>query len=136
MQDRAVLDTGVIVAVYFKEKASSSAKRVAMEHSPVTVDLAFAEVGNAAWKRVVLFGEDRNASQESLIRCLEYIRSCTVLPSADLAGLAFEIAVEDRVTFYDALFLAAAEQWKLPLYTLDKKLYEKVKEKRNVQMVI
>jgi predicted nucleic acid-binding protein len=32
--------------------------------------------------------------------------------------------------------MAAAEQEKLPLYTLDKKLFEKVKEKRNVQMII
>jgi len=136
MQDRVVLDTGVIVAIFFKEKASSSAKKAAMEHSPITVDLAFAEVGNAAWKRVMLFGEDRNASQESLVRCLEYIRSCAVLPSSDLAGLAYEIAVEDRVIFYDALFLAASDQEKLPLYTLDKKLFEKVKEKRNVQMII
>ena len=51
MRDRAVLDTGVIVAIYFDEDASERAVEVASKHSPITLDLAVAEVGNAAWKR-------------------------------------------------------------------------------------
>jgi predicted nucleic acid-binding protein len=43
--------------------------------------------------------------------------------------------VENKTTFYDSLFLAAAEKERVPLYTLDKKMYEKVKAKRDVQMV-
>ncbi len=135
MPDRVVLDTGIIFAVYFKEEASSRAKKAAMEHDPVTVDLAFAEAGNAAWKRIMLFGEDRDASRISLRGCIEYIKSCTILRSPDLADLAFEISLEDKTTFYDSLFLAAAEKEQVPLLTLDKKLYEKVKLNRNVRMI-
>lgn len=135
MPDRAVLDTGVIFAIYFKEEASGRAKRAAMENDPITVDLAFAEVGNAAWKRVTLFGEYRDANRNSLQRCIDYIKSCTLLRSSDLADLAFEISMEDKTTFYDSLFLAAAEVEQVPLLTLDKKLYEKVKINRDVRMV-
>lgn len=135
MPDRVVLDTGVIFAIYFKEEASSRAKKAAVENDPITVDLAFAEAGNAAWKRVMLFGEDRDANRNSLRGCIEYIKSCTILRSSDLADLAFEISLEDKTTFYDSLFLAAAEKEQVPLLTLDKKLYEKVKLNRNVQMV-
>lgn len=135
MPDKVVLDTGVIFAIYFKEEASSQAKRVAMENDPITVDLAFAETGNAAWKRVTLFGEDRDANRDSLQKCIDYIKSCTLLRSSDLVDLAFEISVEDKTTFYDSLFLAAAEKEQVPLLTLDKKLYEKVKVNRDVQMV-
>ncbi|NTV27571.1 MAG: type II toxin-antitoxin system VapC family toxin, partial [Methanothrix sp.] len=60
MLDKAILDTGVIVAIYFEEDASERAVEVASEHSPITVDLAVAEVGNAAWKRVALFGEGKD----------------------------------------------------------------------------
>lgn len=135
MPDRVVLDTGVIFAIYFKEEASSRAKRVAAENDPITVDLAFVEVGNAAWKRVMLFGEDKDASRDSLQKCIDYTKSCTLLRSSDLVDLAFEISVEDKTTFYESLFLAAAEKEQVPLLTLDKKLYDKVKVNRDVQMV-
>ncbi len=135
MPDRVVLDTGIIFAVYFKEEASSRAKKVAAENDPITIDLAFAEAGNAAWKRIVLFGEDRDASQESLFKCIDYIESCTILRSSDLTDLAFKIAVENKTTFYDSLFLAAAEKEQVPLLTLDKKLYDKAKANKDVQLI-
>ncbi len=135
MPDRVVLDTGVIFAIYFKEEASSRAKRIALENDPITVDLAFAETGNAAWKRITLFGEDVDANRESLLKCIDYIKSCNLLRSSDLVDLAFGISLENKTTFYDSLFLAAAEKEQVPLLTLDKKLYEKVKINRDVQMV-
>ena len=48
---------------------------------------------------------------------------------------AFEIAVTDEISFYDSLFLAAAERERLPLLTLDKRLHDRVKEKRDVRLV-
>ncbi len=135
MRDRAVLDTGVIVAIYFDEDASERAVEVASKHSPITLDLAVAEVGNAAWKRVAFFGESKDATWKSLYKCLEFIKSCSQISSFELAKLAYEISVENKTTFYDSLFLAAAENERVPLYTLDKKMYEKVKAKRDVQMV-
>jgi hypothetical protein len=33
----------------------------------------------------------------------------------------FRVAVQDEVSFYDSLFLAAAERERVPLLTLDKK---------------
>ena len=135
MRDRAVLDTGVIVAIYFDEDASERAVEVASKHSPITLDLAVAEVGNAAWKRVAFFGESKDATWKSLYKCLEFIKSCSQISSFELAELAYEISVENKTTFYDSLFLAASEKERVPLYTLDKKMYEKVKAKRDVQMV-
>ena len=68
MRDRAVLDTGVIVAIYFDEDASERAVEVASKHSPITLDLAVAEVGNAAWKRVAFFGESKDATWKSPVQ--------------------------------------------------------------------
>ena len=135
MPDEAVLDTGVIVAIYFKEEGSMRAKKVAMEHRPITVDLAFAEAGNAAWKRVAVFGKDKGVIWASLSRCFEYISSCTLIQASELADAAFSVAIEDQIAFYDALFVAASELKQVPLYTLDKKLYEKIEGKRDVRYV-
>ncbi|MDQ1260856.1 MAG: hypothetical protein QG575_37, partial [Euryarchaeota archaeon] len=123
MRDRAVLDSGVIFALYFEEDASVRAERAANEYSPITLDLAIAEVGNAAWKRVAFFKESKEATLLSLSKCLQFIKSCTIMNSYDLAGSAYEIALENNTTFYDSLFLAAAQKGKVPLLTLDKKMY-------------
>lgn len=50
MRDRVVLDSGVIFAHYFEENASQRAIDAVDKLSPITLDLAVAEVGNAAWK--------------------------------------------------------------------------------------
>lgn len=135
MRDKAVLDSGVIFALYFEEDASLRAVKAANDYSPVTLDLAVAEIGNAAWKRVALFKEDKDATWLSLSKCLQFIKSCTIINSSALASYAYEIALENKTTFYDSLFLAAAEQEKAPLLTLDKKMYMAAKAKSNVQML-
>ncbi len=135
MRGRAVLDSGVIFALYFEEDASERAVRAANEYSPITLDLAVAEVGNAAWKRVAFFKENKDATLLSLSKCLLFIKSCTIMNSSDLAGSAYEIALENKTTFYDSLFLAAAQQGNVPLLTLDKKMYVAAKAKNNIQML-
>ena len=135
MRGRAVLDSGVIFALYFEEDASERAVRAANEYSPITLDLAVAEVGNAAWKRVAFFKENKDATLLSLSKCLLFIKSCTIMNSSDLAGSAYEIALENKTTFYDSLLLAAAQQGNVPLLTLDKKMYVAAKAKNNIQML-
>lgn len=135
MRDRAVFDSGVIFAIFFEEAASEKAAGAAAEYLPITLDLAVSEVGNAAWKRVAFFQEREEAARLSLSKCLEFIASCTVMRSSDLAPRAFEISLETKATFYDSLFLAASEQEKVPLITLDRKMYQSAKAKYSVQML-
>ncbi len=134
--DRAVLDSSAIAAIFFKEVASSRALKSAAGCDPITLDLAIAEVGNVAWKRVSFSGENEGTALEALRDCMVFISTtCALLKSSDLMEEAFGIAVQEKVSFYDSLFLAAAEQESVPLLTLDKKLYDKVKESRDVRLV-
>lgn len=135
MRDRAVLDSGVIFAIYFEEDASERAVKAASEYSPITLDLAVAEVGNAAWKRVAFFQENKDVAALSLSKCLLFIKSCILIDSSHLAELAYQIALANKITFYDSLFLAAADREGLPLLTLDKKMYLAAKDSINVQML-
>jgi predicted nucleic acid-binding protein len=43
--------------------------------------------------------------------------------------------VEDEISFYDSLFLAAADQEEMSLLTLDIKLYEKAEAKRDIRVI-
>ncbi len=135
MPDRAVLDSNIIAAMAFKEDASDRAMKAATECDPITLDLAIAEVGNVAWKRAVLVGENKQRTLDALQDALEFISTCDIIPMKNIIAEAYEISVEDKVAFYDSLFLAASLSEQVPLLTLDRKLYERAKGTRNVRMI-
>jgi len=136
MPDRGILDSSVIAAIFFKEDASERAERVAENYKLITVDLAIAEVANVAWKRVVFFNESKEIALKALRRGIDFISgACEVISSQELIEDAFEIAIADKITIYDSLFIAASEREKVPLLTTDGKLYEKVKLKRSVKLI-
>ena len=136
MPDRVILDSSVITAIFFKEESSERAERVAENYKLITIDLALAEVANVAWKRVVFFNESKKVVLKALRRGIDFIvGACEVITSRELIEDAFEIAIADKITIYNSLFIAASEREKVPLLTTDEKLYEKVKSKRSVKLI-
>ena len=136
MPDRVILDSSVITAIFFKEESSERAERVAESYKLITIDLALAEVANVAWKRAVFFNESKKVVLKALRRGIDFIvGACEVITSRELIEDAFEIAIADKITIYNSLFIAASEREKVPLLTTDEKLYEKVKSKRSVKLI-
>jgi len=136
MPDEVVLDSSVIAAMFFKEDASMRAQDAASNSDLITLDLAIAEVGNVAWKQVVLCGADKDQTLVAFNKCQSFIsEACELVRAEDLTIRAYNISVETRTAFYDSLFLAAAEARQVSLLTLDKKLYEKARSTRNVQLI-
>ena len=136
MPDEVVLDSSVIAAMFFKEDASMRARDAAAKSDLITLDLAIAEVGNVARKQVVLCGADKDQTLVAFKKCQSFIsEACELVRAEDLTIRAYNIAVETRTAFYDTLFLAAAEARQVPLLTLDRKLYEKARSTRNVQLI-
>jgi len=133
MRDRAVLDSSVIAAVFFRDEASARAEKVIEDHSPVTVDIAMAEVANVAWKRIAFFDEPKSGAFRAMSLSRDFILGvCEVIPTQELLDEAFEIATENQLTIYDSLFVAASEKVKVPLFTADRRLYERTREKNDV----
>ncbi len=123
MPDRYVLDSSIIAAIFFQEEASSRAVKAVQDQDLLTLDLALSEVGNVAWKRITLFGEDEEVIEEAFKKGVKFITTaCEVIKTQELIDISFKIAVKEKVSFYDSLFLAAAEKEELPLLTLDKRL--------------
>ncbi len=85
MPDRAILDSSVIAAIFFKEESSERAERVAGNYKLITVDLAIAEVANVAWKRVAFFNESKEIALKAIRRGIDFIISaCEVISSQEL----------------------------------------------------
>ena len=136
MPDEVVLDSSLIAAMFFKEDASMRAQDAASNSDLITLDLAIAEVGNVAWKQVILCGADKDQTLVAFKMCQSFISdACELVRAEDLTIRAYNIAVETRTAFYDSLFLAAAEARQVPLLTLDRKLYGKARSTRNVQLI-
>jgi predicted nucleic acid-binding protein len=135
-QNKVILDSSIIAAIFFKEEASERAERAAENYSSITLDLAFVEVANVAWKRVVFFNESKEIMLKALKNSLDFISgACKVITSRELLDAAFKIAVSDKITIYDSLFIAASEREKVPLLTADGKLHEKLKKTRNIRLI-
>ncbi len=137
MLDRIVLDSSIIAAIFLQDDDDSKrARSMIRGYDRVTLDTAIAEIGNVAWKKTVLFGEDSTEMLGGLQDGIDFIIGmCEVLKASDLAEDAYAVAVKSNIAFYDALFLAAAEKEQVPLLTLDKKLYNKVKANRDVRLM-
>ena len=136
MRDSVILDSSVIAAIFFKEEASERAEEALRDYKLITVSIAIEEIANVAWKRVVFFDEQKEIALKALNKSIDFIMGvCEVIVSQELLKDAFEIAIEDEITIYDALFIAASEKEKVPLLTLDRKLYERIKQKRNVKLI-
>ena len=91
-----------------------------------TLDLAVAEITNVAWKKMVFGGDSAEIVGKALSKCIEFITSvCQVVRSVELYNLAFKIAVEKRITAYDALFIAASKKYGAKLVTLIESLLRK-----------
>jgi predicted nucleic acid-binding protein len=123
MPGKVVLDSSVIAAVFFPEAITSQAIEIVEQSDGITLDLAYAEVSNMAWKRAVHAKNDPAVTRASLSDCIAFIsETCEVIPSRDLVVPAYDLACRYRITLYDALFAAAAARCNAPLVTADTKL--------------
>lgn len=84
----------------------------------VTLELAIKEAANSLWKRAVK-GELTAEQVGEVLRGLLAYRPFRLAQQEELYPDALAIAVEARITVYDALFIALARREALPLVTSD-----------------
>lgn len=110
----AIVDSSIFVKYFAKEPGWEEAAGHLMQ--PVSIELSLAEVANALSKKISA-GELEHADAELFLRKMMVITR--LLAHGDVVVPALKIAVEKRVTVYDALFIAAALKNKAALATSD-----------------
>ena len=100
--------------------ASSLAKYVLREENwrdvknhllsePHTLNLALAEVSNAIWKHIVLYGRISREQANKMFKALEKLGEViTFEPFEKYLEDAVKIAMDNRITVYDALYITQA----------------------------
>lgn len=127
---RAVVDASVAVKIFVPEALSSQAQAVFARFTSengaelIVPDLFFVECANVFWKwvqRSAYAGKDASEHLRDLTTL-----GLTTIPTQILAEDALTIALKHKITAYDACYIAAAAQLKLPLITADERLAAKV----------
>ena len=119
-----VVDASVAVKWVVEEDHSAQAARLLQcdkRHAP---DHWLAEAVNALWSKVVkadLTAEDAGERMALLLRA-----PVIGTPIAGLMPRALAISVAQSVTIYDSLYVALAEQLKLPFVTADAALIRRL----------
>ncbi|MFH1386831.1 MAG: type II toxin-antitoxin system VapC family toxin [bacterium] len=130
MKDDIVLDTSVVVKWFQKkEKQFKEAARLKdaflKGKSRLTIPpLVLYEVGNVLRFKEDLSAEDVNFALKALLEMgLNF-----AFPDEDVLAKTTNFAFEYKLTFYDAHFVALADDLGHDFVTADKKLFEKTKK--------
>lgn len=124
---RLVVDASVAIKWYLPEIYEVEASRLLNPSSQLLApDLLFSEIGNILWKHTT-----RN--ELSAEKAITIITSLSAVPlqifeARSLMPVAFEIACQNRRTFYDSLYLALAKTHGCRFVTADLKLYNSLKD--------
>lgn len=89
----------------------------------VSVDHIVKEVANAIWKACVVRKIISETDAVRLYGLLDSMINVNIViePEEDYIEEALRMALEHRITVYDALYLALAKEKNIPLLTLDEK---------------
>ena len=122
---KAVLDASILIQTLVREKYTDIAlKLVSMLKEIYVPSLILYEIGNA----LVILTRKNFITKEDAMRKFKSVSSIPTLNIREitLSG-AIDIAIELKITLYDASYLALALEADAPLVTADRELYEKGK---------
>jgi predicted nucleic acid-binding protein len=112
-----VIDSSSVAKLVNKEENWQSVEE-ALRGGCVSLELAVKETGNSLWKRVrrkMLEPKKAERIFQEFVTSIPF----RLAEQQDLYAPAFEIAITNGLTIYDALFLALAKAKSMPLVTSD-----------------
>jgi predicted nucleic acid-binding protein len=128
-----VVDACVAAQWVLPEAHSDRAKALLLGgESIIAPDLVYAEIGNAIWKRAVQ-GELSPAIAADALATATALFTALV-PMAELAARAIDIAIKLKHPIYDCFYIALAEREDAALITTDKRFLGIGKSLKGVEL--
>ena len=127
-----VIDASALAKVVLREESWES---VPLTSKTATLDYAFIEALNAIWKAVVRKRLDEEDAKERT-EALKYLsKSLLLFEAENYLERGLEIALSEKITVYDALYIALAEELRAEFYTSDVKQFEAAKKYVKTRLV-
>jgi len=128
-----VIDSSALVKYFSREPGWERVEQVMLE-GVLTLDLSAKEIANALWKKVTRNEMSYEVAME-IVRDIVENKALRMESQESYLMDAFKIAVEAKVTVYDALFVALAKKKGLELVTCDAMQAEAAK-RMNVKVLL
>jgi len=115
-----VVDASALSAFILKEPGWRALSEYLM--NSISIDHVTKEVANAIWKAYIgrVIGAEQARRLYSLMKSMIGV-NVVLEPEEKYLDRTLEIALEHKVTIYDALYIALARESNIPLLTLDEK---------------
>lgn len=117
-----VIDSSSLVKFFSKEEGWEHVREEILE-GVISIDLSIKEVANALWRKT-LNGEVEAQDAEELLRDLTKAEAIKIESQNPYMLGAFKIAVKNKITIYDSLFIELARNKGAELVTSDSKQAE------------
>ena len=126
-----IIDSSVLVKFFLKEPGWENVK----EHiiNSVGIELNIKELYNAIWKKNIM--KQIILSKEILKDLSEIDQVITIVDQRKYMNIALEVAVANKITVYDSLFIAIAKAQNYRLVTYDVKQGE-IAKKLDVKVIL
>ena len=128
-----VADSSALVKYFSREEGWEKVREMILE-GLVSLPLSIKEIANALWKKA-LNGEIRVEDVEKILADLRRSDAIKFESQNRYLISAFKIAVKNKVTVYDALFIELSKHLKAELVTSDSKQAE-IAEKEGVKAIV
>ena len=103
------IDASSLAKYILREENWEEVRKYLLKES-CSLNLALAEVSNAIWKHNMLYGKVSKKQANKMFKALEKLRDVVILePFEKYLGNAVKIAVDKKITVYDALYIAQAK---------------------------
>jgi len=119
-----VIDASALVKFLLREDGWEKIGEILREEECISLDHIVKEAANAIWRRAVVTKEESPEDALNRLKALiNLIREdvLTLYNEIDYIEEAFNIAISNHITVYDALYIAQAVAIKAVLVTSDKK---------------
>ena len=131
-----IIDTSVVTKWFFPEEEFQKALFIRNQHQREEISLyaptlLLFELGNVFVSKGL---KNRTAFNEN-VRTLYNLNLNFIHPEEQTLELAFGHSQKYNLSFYDALYVATAQNLKCDFITADKKLYQKTKKLKFVKLL-
>ncbi len=133
-----IIDSSTLFSLFFPEEYSEWSEKAIKEYDELHVpELVFLETSNAAWKRIIIFKQPISIVLKNLRLLHKFVEdTCIIHRNIDYLQRTIELSIKLGTTIYDSLFLAIAEKYKAKVLTIDKKLVETLKRRKEEYRVV
>lgn len=128
-----VVDASVAIKWVLPEPGSDRAAAIrTADDDLIAPSLAYAEIGSAIWRAVIRGDVPAAESRRDLKVTVSHYRR--IIPLAELADRALELATRLRHPIYDCFYVALAVQERCPLITADGRLIAAAKAMKGIEL--